>query len=175
MVTLYLNSSIALLQLIGFVVETRGAWITLHGDQVWKHIHVPSLEGISKKLRNDVLRVFNKVSKLDAENLLDRLKNMSPIQKEIDEVSLELLGMSSWKDRLSDIHIAIRDELQAMLEILDRSRKPAKKAKKIMKEETSKGRQLVLDTEKCFINFQQAILLEPLLWVQVLHLQGKSL
>jgi type I restriction-modification system DNA methylase subunit len=145
MLTLYLNSSVALLQLIGFVVETRGAWITLHGDQVWKHIHVPSLKGISKKLRNDVLRIFDKVAKMDAENLFDRLKNMSPIQKEIDEVSIELLGMSGWKDRLGDIHIAIRDELQAMLEILDRSRKPAKKTKKIMKEETSKGRQLVLD------------------------------
>lgn len=146
MITLYLNSSIALLQLIGFVVETRGAWITLHGDQVWKHIHVPSLEGISKKLRNEVLTIFDEVAKVDAENLLDRLKNKSPIQKQIDEVSLELLGMSSWKDRLDDIHIAIRDELQAMLEILDRSRKPAKKAKKIMKEETTKERQSALDS-----------------------------
>jgi len=146
MITIYLNSSLALLQLIGFVVETRGAWITLHGDQVWKHIHVPSLEGISKKLRNEVLKVFGEVAKVDAENLLDRLKNKSLIQKQIDEVSLELLGMSSWKDRLDDIHIAIRDELQAMLEILDRSRKPAKKAKKIMKEETTKERQSALDS-----------------------------
>lgn len=69
MITLYLNSSIALLQLIGFVVETRGAWITLHGDQVWKHVHVPSFEGISKKLRNNVLKVFNKIARVDAENL----------------------------------------------------------------------------------------------------------
>jgi len=145
MFTLYLNSSIALLQLIGFVVETRGAWITLHGDQVWKHIHVPSIDGISKKLRNDVLKVFDKVTKVDSENLLDRLKNKSSIQKEIDEVSLELLGMGSWKDRLDDIHSAIIDELQAMLEILERSRKPAKKAKK-MKTETTKGRQLALDS-----------------------------
>lgn len=145
MMALYLNSSIVLLQLLGFVVETRGAWITLHGNQVWKHVHVPSIEGISRKMRNNVSKTFDKVAGMDSENLLNRLKNKDPIQKEIDEISLELLGLGNWIDRLDEIYVAVIDELEAMLEILERSRKPSKKSK-AKKVEQEKGKQLVIDS-----------------------------
>jgi SAM-dependent methyltransferase len=144
MIALYLNSSIALLQLIGFVVETRGAWVTLHGNQVWKHVHVPSLDKIPKKLQSDVLRTFDRLAGEDSQNLLDRLKTNDATQRKIDEISLELLGLGHWEDRLNEIHTAIKDELEAMLEILDRSRKPPK-TKRIKKVETTKGKQLALD------------------------------
>lgn len=144
LLALYLNSSIALLQLLGFVVETRGAWITLHGDQVWKHVHVPTHGGISRKMRSNVMKTFAEVGKIDSKNLLDRLKYNEQTQKEIDELSLELLGLDSWKCRLDDIYTAVVGELQAGLEILERSRKPSKKAKK--KAEEAKAKQLVLES-----------------------------
>jgi len=137
-IAFYLNSSMALLQLLGFVVETRGAWITLHGDQVWKHVHVPAFDSVPKGIRDKALKIFKRVAKMDAENLFDRLKNRSPIQREIDEVSLEMLGLGGWKNKLDDLYSAILGELKAMLEILERSKKPPKrtstKAKKIEEE-----------------------------------------
>jgi hypothetical protein len=145
MLTLYLNSSLALLQLLGFVVETRGAWMTLHGDQVWKHVHVPSVENVSKNTRRRVLTTFRKMARTDSENLLDRLKNNDPTQKEIDEISLELLGLSNWTNRLDEIYAAVIGELEAMLEILERSRKPTRKSR-AKKAEEEKGRQLALDS-----------------------------
>jgi len=47
LLTLYLNSTITLLQLLGFAVETEGAWIALQGEQVWSHVHVPDIEQMS--------------------------------------------------------------------------------------------------------------------------------
>ncbi len=131
--TLYLNSSISLMQILGFAVETRGAWVDLHGDQVWKNIHIPLLDDISTDAYNKSLDVFKKINKIDVEPLFDRFTNRNPIQRMIDEVSLEMLGLNDWKSRLDDIYEAITGELQAMLEILEKSKKQSKRKMKTKK------------------------------------------
>ena len=47
---IYLNISTSLLQLISFTAETEGAWVTLHENQVWSHIHVTDLETLNAEL-----------------------------------------------------------------------------------------------------------------------------
>lgn len=133
-VALYLNSTIALLQLIGYVTETRGAWITLHGNQTWKHIHVPEVDAMVEN--GTISGTFDGTANIESENLLKRLMNKDPIQKRIDEVSLEMIGLSRWKGRLDEIYGAIIGEFQAMLEILERSRKPSKR--KVQKSKENK-------------------------------------
>jgi hypothetical protein len=114
-ITIYLNSSICLLQLLGFVAEVGGAYTTLHGDQVWKYIYVPDFESLPTNIKNKVLEIFHKVGKTDTESLLNRFRNRSPVQRLIDEVSLEMLGLEGWKGRLDELYEAITGELQAML------------------------------------------------------------
>ncbi len=131
--TLYLNSSISLMQILGFAIETRGAWVDLHGDQVWKNIHIPLFDELSTDVYNKSLNILPKIDKIDVEPLFDRFINKNPIQRMIDEIALEMLGLDDWKSRLDDIYEAIIGELQAMLEILEKSKKPSKRKTKIKK------------------------------------------
>jgi hypothetical protein len=141
---IYLNSSFSLLQLLGFAAETEGAWITLHGDQVWKHVHVPEFNSISGDVHKRALRIFDKIAKQDIGSLFNRLKNKDPLQREIDLISLEMLGLGDWKDRLDDLYTVIVGELEAMLEILKRSEKLSKMKSKINEEEEKEENQISL-------------------------------
>jgi len=141
---IYLNSSFSLLQLLGFAAETEGAWITLHGDQVWKHVHVPEFNSISGDVHKRALRIFDKIAKQDIGSLFNRLKNKDQLQREIDLISLEMLGLGDWKDRLDDLYPVIVGELEAMLEILKRSEKLSKMKSKINEEEEKEENQISL-------------------------------
>ena len=99
----------------------------MHGDQVWKHIHAPIFSNISKHVRNRARDIFDKIAKMEVKNLFERLKDRDPYQREIDEVSLEMLGLDGWKNRLDEFYSAITSEFEAMLEILERSRKLSKR------------------------------------------------
>ena len=125
-ITLYFNSTIALLQLIAFSAETEGAWVALHGKQVWSHLHAPPPENVAERR---FLDLFDKLGKVDAKPLFSRLKEHDPVQRSIDELALEMLGLDYWKSRLDEIYDAVAKELEAMHKILETSRKPPKKPK----------------------------------------------
>ena len=137
--TLYFNSTLALIQLIAFIAETRGAWVRLGHSQTWYHVHVPPVHKLSS-LRNQALKVFDKVSKVDVRPLFERVKSHDPIQREIDELALEMLGLNHWKPRLDEIYNAVAKELETMHKILETSRKKPKRTKIQQKEEKEKGR-----------------------------------
>jgi hypothetical protein len=135
---LYLNSVIALLQLLSFVVETRGAWVDLHGDQVWSHLHLPNVDEMSSQIIDEFQKEFDNIAKVDVKPLFLRIKEHDPVQRAIDELALEMLGLENWKPRLDEIYDALAKELETMHKILETSRKPPKKPKiKKEKEETS--------------------------------------
>lgn len=138
--TLYLNSTIALLQLIAFVAETRGAWVTFHGNQVWHHIHVPDLKRLSKKKLKKATKVFDIINKLDVETLYQRVKGRHEIQRSIDEVALEMVGLDDWKNRLDELYEAVATEIDIMHHILETSRRTAgrKERRKVSEEATKK-------------------------------------
>jgi uncharacterized spore protein YtfJ len=58
-----------------------------------------------------------------------RIKEHDPIQRSIDELALEMLGLDDWKPRLDEIYDAVAQELENMHRILETSRKPPKKPK----------------------------------------------
>ena len=136
---LYLNSILVLIQLIAFVAETRGAWVTLHGNQVWSHVHLPKMDCICKYIKK-AQNLFEKIKKLDVRPLFERVKSHDPIQREIDELALEMLGLNHWKPRLDEIYNAVAKELETMHKILETSRKKPKRTKIQQKEEKEKGR-----------------------------------
>ncbi|MEM3797959.1 MAG: N-6 DNA methylase, partial [Candidatus Bathyarchaeia archaeon] len=127
--TLYLNSVIATLQLLAFVVETRGTWVDLHGDQVWSHLHVPVINKLKKSTLNKALQIFADIGKFDVKPLFWRIKEHDPIQRVIDELALEMLGLEDWKPRLDEIYDALAKELETMHKILETSRRQTNKTK----------------------------------------------
>jgi hypothetical protein len=123
LLALYLNSSITLLQLLAYAVEAEGAWITLQGDQVWSHIHVPNMSDIPLDARQSALERFNEVSKEDVPSLYERIRQRHDVQKNIDEISLSMLGLNNWINRLDEIYDAILRELDIMQKVLEESQK----------------------------------------------------
>ncbi|MEM3906745.1 MAG: N-6 DNA methylase [Nitrososphaerota archaeon] len=143
LLTLYLNSSISLLQILGFHVETRGAWIRIDKDGVWSEVHVPNFNALSNAVKKKALEIFNAIGKAEVKPLFDRIREKSKIQRIIDEISLEMLGLDDWKTKLDDIYLAIMNELTSMLEILRTSKKVSKTKQKVT--EKDEKRQLPLD------------------------------
>ena len=119
----YFNSVVVLLQLIAFVAETRGAWVTLHGGQVWSHIHVPDIENLEDEKIREVSQLFAEISKLKVKPLFERIKEHDKIQKSIDAMALDLVGLGEWKNRLDELYDAVANELMTMHKILETSRR----------------------------------------------------
>jgi SAM-dependent methyltransferase len=121
LLTLYLNSSIALLQLLAFRIETEGGWVDLHGDQVWSYVHIPDLARLPNDVRKDALDIFEKLGKRESVNSLsNRIRQGNDLQRSIDEISLRMLGLDYWITRLNEIYNAISCELNRLDEILNR-------------------------------------------------------
>ena len=135
--SLYINSIIVLLQLLSFAAETEGAWVGLDHERVWSNIHIPEINKIKRKLLKKALSVFEKVHKINVRPLFERVKAHDPIQREIDELALEMLGLNHWKPRLDEIYNAVAKELETMHKILETSRKQPKKQKKKKQKEKS--------------------------------------
>ena len=125
LITLYLNSSIALLQLLGYFVESRGAWGTLHAELVWSNISVPDLDNLNQAIISEANKVFQKISKSNVVSIYERIKRSDPLQREIDDIALKLLGITDID--LNDIYEAIVCELDSLQRILEESGKESRK------------------------------------------------
>ncbi len=138
LLALYFNSAIAFLQLLAFSAETEGAWVALHGKQVWSHIYVPSYKALNKEKREKMKKIFDSVSKVDVKPIYQRITKHDSIQRVIDELALEMLGLEDWKPRLDEIYDALAEELETMHKILETSRRQTNRTKaKKEKEETA--------------------------------------
>lgn len=82
------------------------------------------------------LTLFEKVGKVDVRPLFWRIREHDPIQRSIDELALEMLGLEDWKPRLDEIYDAVAKELETMHKILETSRKTPKKPKTTKEKET---------------------------------------
>jgi len=121
--SLYLNSTIALLQLIAFLAETRGAWVDLHARQEWGQIHVPNINKLRQDMVDRALNTFKEVSKINVKTLYQRIKAHDNVQRRIDELALELLGLDNWKHKLDELYDAVANELETMQKILETSKR----------------------------------------------------
>jgi len=120
---LYLNSALAMLQLIAFAAETEGAWVSLDHERVWSAIHTPNLETLSDELSRKALNLFAEVGKSNVKPLYQRIKTHDKVQKSIDELALEMVGLDDWKNRLDELYDAVAKELETMQKILETSKK----------------------------------------------------
>jgi 16S rRNA G966 N2-methylase RsmD len=142
LLTLYWNSVITLIQLLSFVAESRGSWVSLDHNRVWLNIHVPNIDSLKNKLVQRALILFDKIGKADVKPLFWRIKEHNSIQREIDELALEMLGLEHWRSRLDEIYNAVAKELETMHKILETSRKQPKKAKVSLEKTESSEKKL---------------------------------
>jgi len=119
--TLYLNSSITLIQLLALLSETRGAWVDIHEKPMWALVRVPDIEHLSTDLIREAEQIFREVGKRDAEPMLDRLRTSDYIQVKIDEIALKMAGLEHWKHRIAELHKVLASEVQALAEITVRT------------------------------------------------------
>ena len=123
LLTLYLNSAFTLLQLLAYHVETEGAWIRLDTDRVWSNVIVPSIHNLRAELVSRALALYDEVSKRDVNPLYVRIKTNDPVQRRIDELAIDILGLGNeWKSRLNELYKAISEEFEYMQRILESSR-----------------------------------------------------
>ncbi|MCS7096846.1 MAG: hypothetical protein RMK50_07305, partial [Nitrososphaerota archaeon] len=61
---------------------------------------IPTFEKLLE-FRNRIDNVFKDIVKLDVKPLFMRIKEHDPIQKAVDELALEMLGLEKWKSRLA--------------------------------------------------------------------------
>lgn len=121
--SLYLNSVLSVLQLIAFAAETEGAWVSLDHERVWSALHAPPLEDLSDKHLHNALNLFAQIGKLNVKSLYQRIRTHDKIQKSIDELALEMVGLDDWKNRLDELYDAVANELETMQKILETSKR----------------------------------------------------
>jgi hypothetical protein len=145
---LYLNSSIALLQLLAFHVETRGAWIRLDKEGVWSEIHVPDFQALKEDVRSLAEELYSRLRKADLDPLYDRLKKRSREQREVDIISLKMLGLEGWEERLDKLYSCLIAELESMIKVLEAARGSGRKSSR---EQEDKGKEEVQETLERFM------------------------
>jgi type I restriction-modification system DNA methylase subunit len=119
----YLNSVLSVIQLIAFMAETEGAWVTLHSKQVWAHIHVPDIKSLSNENLGKAQKLLAEIEKLDVKPLYQRIRTHDKVQKSIDELALEMLGLENWKNRLDELYDAVASEIENMQRISETSKR----------------------------------------------------
>ncbi|WP_243665759.1 hypothetical protein [Vulcanisaeta sp. JCM 16159] len=135
-----MNSAFTLIQLLAYHVETEGAWIRLDTDRVWSNVIVPSIYDLKYELVNRALSIYDKVSRMDVPPLYDRIKSGDSMQRTIDELVIDMLGLGDgWKSRLNDLYRAIGEEFEYMQRILESNRDT--KRRRTEEEEEEGGKQ----------------------------------
>ena len=92
-------------------------------------MHIPRFDELRSEITAKAQTIFDQVAKVDAKPIFSRLRVHDPVQKEIDELALKMLGLDDWKSRLDEIYNVVTVELETMHKILETSRKPTGKSK----------------------------------------------
>ena len=107
--TLWLNSSFNLLQILIHRTETRGAWMKIH-DYMLKEVKVPKKE-LTKSERKKLLDAFEKVKNVEFPSILKQLREKDPYRVFIDEIWLKVLGYKEDSKELDKLYDALASEI----------------------------------------------------------------
>jgi predicted RNA methylase len=130
---LYLNSTLALFQLLSLFVETEGAWIRFDKD-VWADIHVPDLELLvsNRGILEKALNTFKHITEASEElrPLYERVSSGCELQRRIDVVALEMLGLKWDGEFLSKLYTTVKSELNALRCVVEESQRKRGRSRK---------------------------------------------
>jgi len=99
--TLWLNSTLNLLQTFIIRTETRGAWMKIH-DYMLEELLVPNPQKLKKKDYNKLTNTFEQIKSVEFPSILKQLEDKHPPRKLIDRTWLEILGYKGNTEQLLD-------------------------------------------------------------------------
>lgn len=128
--TLYFNSTIALFQLLSLQVETRGSWVRFDTD-VWRDLCVPNIFSLASNhdVMSKAIETFNHVTKTseNVQSFYQRISFKSELQKKIDKIALEMIGLKWGDEQLNKLYDIIKFEFDVMQRILEESQRRKQK------------------------------------------------
>ncbi|RLF09493.1 MAG: hypothetical protein DRJ98_08050 [Thermoprotei archaeon] len=116
--TLWLNSTLNILQVLVHRTETRGAWMKIH-DYMLDKFMLPSIKGLNKRDLELLLEVFDEVKHHSFPSILKQLKAGYKVRKEIDSVWLKVLGYKDNVDVFLDrLYKSLAKEIEFLKELM---------------------------------------------------------
>jgi hypothetical protein len=120
--TLYLNSTFTLAQVLALISETRGAWVDIYEDPAWSLIHIPDFDKLETSVIKEAIKVFEEIGKIEVKPFVQRIKEKDKIQRKIDEISMKMLGIDFELNKLYDVLAKELDILDFIMKMTSRSR-----------------------------------------------------
>jgi hypothetical protein len=116
--TLWLNSTLSLLQTLILRTETRGAWMKVH-DYMLGEILVPDFDKLSRSELKHLMKVFETVKDVKFPSILDQLRSRYPSRKLIDAAWLKVLGYEGDIDSLLDeLYASLANEIELLKKLM---------------------------------------------------------
>ena len=107
--SLWLNSSLHILQMIVERVETEGAYMELP-EWAMKELFIINPDILTEIQRKNILKIYEKYSKIEFPSLVEQFKKGFAVRDEIDQVFLDVLGIKDTK--IKEIQNLVRDEIE---------------------------------------------------------------
>jgi len=113
--TLWLNSTLGILQTLWLRRETRGAYIWLVASTIRKFM-IPDVDKLHKQNVENLLKIFDKYKEIEFPSVIDQLQNKFGPRVEIDKAILLVLGFGEDEiNRILDhLYPALANEIQQL-------------------------------------------------------------
>jgi hypothetical protein len=128
---LWMNSTIALLQLIGKSTITQGAWVKLE-EFTTEQVVLPDCSVLTVQQKNKIEEIWRNFSKEILPSLMEQLNQSTPVRLQLDVALLELLGTST-KESEQLARTMEKGALKAIQMLRATMKKPPVKQKKTTK------------------------------------------
>ncbi|MEM2099958.1 MAG: N-6 DNA methylase [Thermoproteota archaeon] len=114
LLTLWLNSSLSLLQILIHRAETRGAWMKIH-DYMLDQILAPDFSKITDSETKQLLKIFEAVKKAKFPSILEQLRGKHPVRQTIDKAWLKTLGYKgNYDNLLNKLYNSLASEIELL-------------------------------------------------------------
>ncbi|MDI6904541.1 MAG: N-6 DNA methylase [Candidatus Bathyarchaeia archaeon] len=116
--SLWLNSSLNILLLLYMGVACEGPWMKIH-DYMLNSLLVPNPKKLTRKEREQLLKVFNDVKNVSFPSITNQLKSEIEARKTIDKVWLKILNYKGDVDELvKKLYASISQEIRIIDELI---------------------------------------------------------
>jgi hypothetical protein len=116
--TLWLNSTVNLLQTFIFRTETRGAWMKIH-DYMLEELLVPKPDKLSKSDWSKLINTFEQIKNVEFPSILEQLKERHPSRRLIDETWLKVLGYKGDRTQhLNKLYKSLAEEITILKKMM---------------------------------------------------------
>jgi len=117
--SLWLNSSLGIMQLLMLGVAIEGNWMKIHKYMI-KRFYIPSIDILKKNYTNELNDLYDQVLSADLPSLLVQLNEINPIRKKIDKFFIEKIkyDYSQECDSIDEFLELIQTDLLFELKVL---------------------------------------------------------